>query len=234
MDNVIKKQLASAFSEDCRLELSQSKKENGYVTHNSKSMAEWDIRFKRIIQVAEEYNLEYIIASRTALWEFVAIFDEKKMYLFSKEKNINTILDNYDSKPLHYVLCAVAINTHLDGLANIEQLRLLEDIWASDKEKIRKKLFGTIISDIEEVRVFSLEEYRKEPVRVEELLIDSNGQIVEVIDHSDAINADYTEIIQQEKVDKETMIVGLKPGVKKQQSVVDLKVKEEKDNKKIE
>ena len=113
-------------------------------------------------------------------------------------------------------------------------MRLLEDVLASEKEKIRKKLFGTIISDIEEVRVFSLEEYNKEPVKVEELLIDSNGQIVEVIDHSDAINADYTEIIQQEKVDKETMIVGLKPEVKKQQSVVDLKVKEEKDNQKIE
>lgn len=230
-----KRRIVAAFSEECQTDQKRIKDDNGFITYNSRAMTAWDLRFKRICQVADSLGFEIIRASRSILWEFIGIFSEGELYLFFKDKNIKLVLKECEDNPYHYVLCALGFNESANDKSNNVQLELLENEFKEKRNEINTKLFGAYYEKIKEVRIFTIDEFNGKAIRAEELFLDSKGNYVEVTDYSDAISTDYTSIINQEAVDKKDLLVGLKPGIKKiDMSVVDLKntnneIRENKD-----
>lgn len=228
MNKEEKRQIVAAFSEECQTDQKQIKEDNDFLTYNSSPMMSWDLRFKRINKVACSLGFEVIRVPRSKLWEFIAVFSQGELYLFFKDKNLKHVLRKYEDNPYHYILCAIGvINERFNGKSETEQLELFEDEYKQTRNEINEKLFGEYYSKIKEVRIFTIEELNGKAIRAEELLLDSKGNYVEATDYSDAISADYSSILNQEVVKKESL-VQLKPGIKKNNiPVIDLKPKTE-------
>lgn len=230
MKELVLTRLVASFAEECQTELEAINREKNSITNNGRHMNAWDIRFKHIVSASEEMKLDYKIIETSSLWSYVVVTDEDKMYLFTKESNLQKVLKDKQKDPLHYILCTTAINTHLNGTAKTEQIELLEDYLAKVKKDKRERYYGELIAQVKEVVVFTLEQFENEAVKVKEVLIDSTGNIVKSIDHSNNIMENYSDVLTQEK-GKSNLLEGisLKENLKEEGRVPKLK-QEEKEN----
>ncbi len=104
--------LVKAFAGTTNDVVDEIKQEYGLETGNFKNGGVWDIRFRRIKQVALENGL-IVLTKRRGIWTFICVLDTGTgiLYVFSKEKNLDIVIKKLGRKNIHYFHAFVSLSS---------------------------------------------------------------------------------------------------------------------------
>lgn len=208
------KDLVQAFTRSTKEDLKNNAIENEFVTDNGEDSYAWNYIFGGISNAAIKNGLRHIIIDRGPLWKCVAVLseNEESMFLFFKEKNLNKILSEFQSKITHYVPILLVKNAYLKGLEKSYQNSLFAP-YGEDEDRI-KKAKGILKEDFDKIKtvyIFSKEEIQGEAISVKLNLFGAYGDIVDWEDMTKHLSLDYANAsaINSDMI-KTTNIVKLK------------------------
>ncbi|WP_105956868.1 DUF5986 family protein [Apilactobacillus quenuiae] len=144
LENIVK--LKNAFDQDVNKDLNAIKNNNFDIgTYNSRYFLEWDFHFDDISKVSNDIGFLPINLNR-GIWNLIATInpETRELFLFMKEKNINSILKN-NKKENHYLNILLQKNEQLS-------VPLLNDTDFTDKIR---NIMGDYSKKFDKVLIFS-------------------------------------------------------------------------------
>lgn len=167
----------------------------GGYTDNAKSMRCWDIRFEQLGDAATLNDGTNVLFNRGPLWEGLFVLDLATGYLYTffRDDRFKRVLQSSKFSS-HYLGSLLISNSELDGIGE-HQLELLED---DSKRKARIKDRNNLLKQyVDKINLvipitFTLE--KRKIVKVDEYLLNSYGDIIEVSDISDLLSSEVSQI----------------------------------------
>ncbi|SPY10769.1 Uncharacterised protein [Bacillus subtilis] len=196
-----KSNLVRAFSDPVNTSLQDLKEFMGYRgTFNSRGTSAWDIRFNRIQAIEDKHNdIRNRIANR-GFWEFAMILNNGKLYIFTKENNLEKVRKNFGKGRIHYFHALLIINVkfddHYHGSGEYVQELLFKsgiEVYNERRKFEAIQLLGEDYTEVDQVVFVTLKEEKGKAVKVEAKLFSSEFRLVYKEDWSSFINPAYEE-----------------------------------------
>lgn len=173
--------LVKAFTGTTTDLVNEIKYEYGLDTGNFKNGGAWDIRFRRIKQVALESGL-VVLTKRRGIWSFICVLnaDTGNLYVFTKEKNLETVIKHLGKKSIHYFHAFISLNSGPIELDN-QQMALfstLPEEYESKRIREAQKILGEDYPQVNQVIFVVAQEEEKRIVGIEAKLY--NGYFEEL------------------------------------------------------
>jgi len=177
--------LVKAFTGTTNDVVNEIKQEYGMDTGNFKNGGAWDIRFSRIKQVALQNDL-VVLTKRRGIWTFICVLETETgiLYVFSKEKNLETVIKNLGRKTIHYFHAFVSLNSGPVDLEN-QQMSLfstLPEEYENRRLREVQKILGEDYPLVNEVVFVVAKEEEKKIVGVEAKLFNRYFEPVDTQD----------------------------------------------------
>jgi hypothetical protein len=243
LSRTVTKDLVKAFTNSTSHVLKDIQLEHGLDTGNYKNGGAWDVRFKRIREVALSNDLVVLEISRGALWTFNCILnlETKSMLVFSKEKNLDIVIKKLGTNSIHYFHAFVALNGDPLELDN-QQLGLfspLPDNYEERRLDEVRKILGERYPDVNQVVFVVAKEEDKQITSVEARLFNRYFSLLDIQDWSDYISEEFNDIFvsNEQDIDQEDEIkpiAKIKPSVKNKKHSFNEKLTKKKDDEKKE
>lgn len=236
MEKAVANVLIRSFTEGTESVVNEIKEEYGMYTGNFKSGGSWDIRFNRIMQVALQSGL-VVLTRRRGIWTFVCALDidNGSLYIFSKEKNLETVIKNFGKRKIHYFHAFVSLNS---GPLEFESQQItLFDTLTEEYEKKRlievQRILGEEYPLVKQVIFVIAQELDKRIVGVEARLYNKYFELVDKVDWSLFIARDeYSDLIgiDDDSMDSIDTIPKVKQSVKKRKEYFEKEIPQKKSS----
>ncbi|MFV2050846.1 DUF5986 family protein [Metabacillus sp. YM-086] len=211
--------LVRAFTETTNDVVNEIKQEYGLDTGNFKNGGAWDIRFRRIKQIALENNL-IVLTKRRGIWSFVCVLNENTgdLYVFTKEKNLEIVIKNLGKRKIHYFHAFISLNSGPVELDN-HQMALfstLPEDYETKRIREAQKILGEEYPLVNQVIFIVAQEEERKMVGVEAKLYNRFFELLDVENWSSFVPEDqYGNIlVLDEEVVDNTESVTIIPKVK--------------------
>ncbi|MGD6845198.1 DUF5986 family protein [Bacillus infantis] len=242
IDTTVIRNLVKAFTTSPNHVLNDIRNEHGLYTGNFRNGGAWDVRFKRIKEVALDHDL-VVLERKRGTWAFICLLDlnSGNLLVFSKEKNMEVVVKKLGKKSIHYFHAFVTINGEPRSLDN-QQLGffapLTEEYEMRRLEEVRK-LLGEDYPKVKQVVFVVSEEVDKQVTGVEAKLYSKFFELVDKQDWSAYLSEDYSDILnsngQDMDVDSERRpIAKVKDSIKNMRDLTTSKIPKKKADKKKE
>ncbi|SFR27810.1 MULTISPECIES: DUF5986 family protein [unclassified Paenibacillus] len=220
--------LVGSFTEGTDGVINEIKKEYGLDTGNFKHGGSWDKRFDRIKQVALQNDLVVLTRKRGGIWTFICVLDLNtgSLYIFSKEKNVDTVIKNFGKKKIHYFHAFVSLNSGPLEF-NKQQITLFEtltDEYESKRLMEVQRILGEEYPLVKQVIFVIAQEIGNRMVGVEARLYNRYFELVDKVDWSMYVSKDeYSDLVvlDEEFAGKMDIIPKIKLSIKKRKEHFD-------------
>jgi hypothetical protein len=219
--------LVKAFAEATNDVVNEIKQEYGLDTGNFKNGGAWDIRFRRIKQIALENKL-LVLTKRRGIWSFVCVLNEitGDLYVFTKEKNLDIVIKNLGKKKIHYFHAFTSLNSGPVELDNqqISLFSTLPEDYETKRIQEAQKILGEEYPLINQVIFIVAQEEDRKIIGVEAKLYNRFFELIDVENWSSFVPEDqYGNILvlDEEVVDNTesvTVIPKVKQSIKERKS----------------
>lgn len=222
--------LVKSFTEGTDGVINEIKEEHGMDTGNFKNGGSWDIRFNRIKQVALQNDL-VVLTRKRGIWTFICALDldTGSLYIFSKEKNLDTVIKNFGKKKIHYFHAFVSLNSgplEFDPL-QFSLFETLTDEYENKRLMEVQKILGEEYPLVKQIIFVVAQEIDRKIVGVEARLYNRYFELVDKADWSMYVSKDeYSDlaVLNEEVMEKMDIIPKVKQFVKKRKEHFDQKI----------
>ncbi|MCM3452756.1 DUF5986 family protein [Heyndrickxia oleronia] len=213
--------IVKAFTSTTHDVIREIQVEHGLDTGNFKSGGNWDLRFKRIKNAALKHGL-IVLTKKRGIWNFILVLNINTgiMYVFSKDKNIKTVIKKLGKNSIHYFHAFVSLNSDPYELDNqqMELFPMLSEEYEAKRIQEVQKILGEEYPLVKQVVfVVALEEDRK-IVGVEAKLFNRYFELKDVENWTSYMSTDdYSDIFISNELpleQQQTVIPKLKQSVK--------------------
>jgi hypothetical protein len=228
--------LVGSFTEGTDSIINEIKEEHGMDTGNFKNGGSWDIRFNRIKQVALQNDL-VVLTRRRGIWSFVCALDidTGSLYIFSKEKNLDTVVKNFGKKKIHYFHAFVSLNS---GPLEFDTQQLSLFVTLSDEYENKRlmevqNILGEEYPLVKQVIFVVAQEIDRKMVSVEARLYNRYFELVDKVDWSMYVSKDeYSDlaVLNEEVMENTDIIPKVKLSIKKRKEHFDQEIAKKKLN----
>lgn len=193
--------LVRAFTEETTGVIQEITREYEFDTGNFKSGGHWDLRFKRIKRIALENNL-IVLTRKRGTWNFVCVLNEStgELYVFTKEKNLETKIKKLGNKRIHYFHAFISLNAGPVEL-NYQQLALfptLTEEYEAKRIQELQKILGGEYPLVKQVIFIVAQEESGKIVGAEARLYNRFFELLDKEDWSTYIPQEYNNILELE------------------------------------
>ncbi len=224
--------LVRAFTETTNDVVNEIKQEYGLDTGNFKNGGTWDLRFKRIKQIALTNNL-IVLTRKRGIWNFVCVLNEDSgdLYVFTKEKNLEKTIKNLGKKKIHYFHAFISLNGGPVELNNQQTtlFSILPEEYESKRVQEVQKILGEEYPLVNQVIFIVAQEEERKIVSVQAQLYNRFFELLDFEDWSSYIPEDQygNVLVLNEEVVDNTESVAVIPKVK--QSIKERKISRENE-----
>lgn len=177
-------------------------------TQNSIHKYRWDYRYNSIIEICNQYGLDYIKLSRGKLWEAVLVRSpENEIYTFFSHSNLERIINN--RKENHYLKLLNLFNSGLDDLPTLNHQQLtfqlldesevIED--KNDLKQLAKEMLHMMETEPSKVIVFAFDATFIPTVYA--YAFNSYHQLVQEVNLTEFIDTNYHAVLSDKKAKPE-------------------------------
>ncbi|GFZ87029.1 hypothetical protein GCM10008018_36500 [Paenibacillus marchantiophytorum] len=231
--------LVRSFTEGTEGVINEIKQEHGMDTGNFKNGGSWDIRFDRIKQAALQNDLVVLTRKRGGIWTFICALDLNtgSLYIFSKEKNIDTVIKNFGKNKIHYFHAFVSLNSGPLEF-DTQQMVLFEtltDEYENKRLMEAQRILGEEYPLVKQVIFVIAQEVDKKMIGVEARLFNRYFELIDKADWSMYVSKEeYSDlaVLNEDVVESIDIIPKVKPSVKKRKKHFDQEIATKKSDEK--
>ncbi|MDL0420375.1 DUF5986 family protein [Caldibacillus thermoamylovorans] len=213
--------LVKAFAGTTNDVVDEIKQEYGLETGNFKNGGVWDIRFRRIKQVALENGL-IVLTKRRGIWTFICVLDTGTgiLYVFSKEKNLDIVIKKLGRKNIHYFHAFVSLSSGPIDL-DYQQISLfptLTEEYENRRLREAQKILGEEYPLVNDVVFIVAKEEEKKIVGVEAKTFNRYFELLDTQDWSMYVPEDeYSNlfVLEEDTIDNTDTVMVI-PKVKQE------------------
>ncbi|MEI4799920.1 DUF5986 family protein [Bacillus sp. FJAT-51639] len=209
IDQTAVRELVKAFTNSPNHVLNDIKIEHGLDTGNFRNGGAWDVRFKRIKEVGLNNELVVLTAKR-GIWTFICLLNLANgvLLVFSKEKNLESVIKKLGKKSIHYFHALVSINSDPFDLDRQQQElfpMFTEEYEARRLEEVLK-ILGEDYPKVKQVVFVVSQEVDRQVTGVEARLFNKYFELVDVEDWTSYVSEDYSDIFVSNEQDNDSDI----------------------------
>ncbi|MGD6993983.1 DUF5986 family protein [Sutcliffiella horikoshii] len=235
--NVIR-DLVKALTNNTKPVLQDIKMEYGLNTGNFKKGGSWDIIFKRIRDVALKNDLVVLEVNRGGLWTFNCVLNlkTKTLMVFSKEKNLESVIKKLGKNSIHYFHAFVSIDSTPVELSPIqlEFLPVFTDEYEHRRLEDVRNLLGEHYPNVNQVVFVVFDEEKGQITNVEARLYNRYFELLDYLNWTDYVSEDYNDLfvsnVQENTFEQEPKpIAKVKEVVKLKKAISERKLPKKKE-----
>ncbi|AXF55280.1 DUF5986 family protein [Salicibibacter kimchii] len=196
--------MVRAFSDNVQPTLYEIQSYHGFSsTFNSRHFAAWDKRFSRLDLLENDFQELEGISAKRGIWGFSMLLDNKRktLFLFTKEKNLESVRRKFGKDKLHYFHALLLKNRHLDTYVSPSegdpfQFSLFDEGIERYNDRRRLEAIDIIGDDydrFDQVVILTLAEENGKATKVEAGIFSSEFRLIQSVDLSDYIKPDFED-----------------------------------------